>query len=378
MIRKYRGIVFILFLTLLLTGCFDYKDVDKRSITLTNGIDMVNGKTEYTSEIAKLTSEETASTEKIQIAGTYNNIAEGENFEIARAQYNAQIPSESFLGASRVTVFGRSFAEAGVKSYINRYYNTQEFRNSSVVAVCKEPVKEFLSGKVENGISIGYAVEDTIKYLSTIGGALYITFQEINSDIYFGDIGYLLPYVTKKENTVEYLGLAAMKDSKLVGIVNLQDSGGFLFVLSKKAGSTIPIANPSNTNNLLSIKSALKKRKIKTSYKDNIVNIYIDIELKSQLLYPYKVEPISNEDIKKIEEVVSQKVKEDIISAVERSRDEFECDVFGFARYFKGQNIKIYRKINWEEEYLKAEFHVNVKAKITNTNLIDTNAKEQD
>jgi spore germination protein KC len=377
MIRKYKGIMSILFLTLLLTGCWSYKDIDKKSIVLATGIDKVNGKIEFVSEIANLSSGNTTKGEKLQITGTYSNVGHGKNYEEARLSYNAKVPLETFLGAQRVLAFSRSYAEGGIKSYINRNYNTQEFRNTALTVVCKEPVKEFLSGKVENDISIGYAVEDTIRYLSKIGGALYKTVQDINSDIYFGDIGYLLPYVTKN-SVIEYLGLAAMKESKLVGIVNLDDSGGFLFILAEKPVSTMPIPHPSNKQNLLSIKSTLKKRKIKTSYEDNVINIYIDLELDSQLSYPYKVEPISAGDIKKTEDIVCKKIKDEILSAVERSKNEFECDVFGFARYFKSQNIRIYRKINWKEEYLNTNFHVNVKTKITNTNLIDTNAKQQD
>ena len=378
MIRKYKGIMFILFLALLLSGCWDYKDVDKRSIVLSNGLDDVNGKIQYTSEIAKLTSGDRTSGAKAQIAGTYNNVAEGENFEGARLSYDAQIPSGAFLGTQRVVIFSRKYAEGGIKSYINRYYNSQDSRSSALVIVCKEPVKEFLSGKVENDISIGYGAEDTIRHLSDVGGALYKTVQEINSDIFFSDIGYLIPYITKKKDIVEYLGLVAMKDSKLVGVVSREDSGGFLFILAENPGSTMAIPNPSNQKNLLSIKSTLKKRKIKTSYEDNVINIYIDLELNSELSYPYKVEPISDEDIKKTEEIVSEKIKKALFSAVERSKNEFGCDVFGFARYFKSQNISIYRKINWKKEYLNANFHVTVKTKIINTNLIDTNAKEQD
>lgn len=378
MIKKRKSVMVVLCLTILLTGCWDYKDVDKRSVILSTGVDGLDGKTEFASEIAKLISKDVSAGQKTQITGVFTNIVRGKYFEGARTAYNSQVPLENFLGAQRVLVFSQRYAKIGIEAYINRNYNIQEFRSSALTVVCKEPVNEFLSGKVENDISIGYAVEDTVRYLSKNGAALYKTIQEIYSDIYFRDIGYLLPYVTKKEDTVEYLGLAVMKDSKLVGTVDRKESGGFLFILSDKASSTMPIPHPSDKKNLISIKSVLKKRKIKTSYEDNIINIYIDLKLASQMTYPYKVEPISEEDIKKLEEEVSKKVKQDVLSAAERSKNEFKCDVFGFGRYFKAQNIHIYREIKWKEEYMNAKFHVNVTTKITNTNLIDTNAKEQD
>lgn len=378
MIRNYKRIVVIPLLTIFLTGCWDYTDVNRRSIILSTGVDIVDGNIEYISETAKLISEGGKSGEKAQITGSYKNIAKGKYFEGARVAYNSKLPFETFLGAKRGLVFSEAYAKTGIESYINRYYNSQEFRESALTTICNEPVREFFNGMIENDISIGYAVEDTIRYLSDNGAALYKTVQEINSDIQFGDIGYLLPYITKRKDTIEYLGLAAMRDSKLAGVIKKEDSGGFLYILSKKASTIMPIPHPKNNKNMISIKSTLSKRKIKTTFKNNEVNIYIDLNFSSQLVYPYKIEPISENDMEKIKGEVLGKIKNDVFDALERSQNEFQSDVFGFGRYFKSQNIKTYRRINWKEEYLKAKFHVNVNTKITNTNLIDINAKVQE
>lgn len=378
MIRNYKRIVIVPLLTIFLAGCWDYTDVNRRSDILSTGVDIVDGNIEYTSEVAKLISQGGKSEEKAQITGIYKNTAEGKYFEGARAAYNSKLPLEVFLGAKRALIFSEAYAKTGIESYIKRYYNSQEFRNSALTTVCRESMKEFYSGMVENDISAGYAVEDTIKYLSDKGAALYKTVQEINSDINFGDIGYLLPYVVKNQNTIEYIGLAAMKDSKLAGVIKREDSSGFLYILSKKASTMIPVPHPKNKNNMISIKSNLSKRKIKTTFENNEVNIYIDLRFSSQLAYTYKIEPVSEEDMNKIKDKVLEKIKNDVLKALERSQNEFESDVFGFGRYFKAQNIKTYREINWKEEYLKAKFHVNVNTKITNTNLIDINAKVQE
>lgn len=378
MIKKYKSVLCILLFALLLTGCWDYKDINRRSITLSVGVDEINDELEFAGEIAKLAAKTSKSKEKVEITDSYEYNSIGKYFEGSRESYDARIPLEDFSGAQRVVVFSQKYAEKGIKSYINRLYNIQQFRSSALIAVSKEPTREFFKGKVENDISVGYAVENTIRYLSNNGAALYKTIQQITSDIYFGNIGYMVPYITKNEKIVEYLGLAAMKDSKLVGIINRQESTGFLFILLEKPVSTMVIAHPSNNKNLLSIRTELKKRNIKTTYEDKGVNIYIDLNLKSQLSYPYKIEPISEEDTKKIESFISEKIKKDVLSALERSKNEFKCDIFGFGRYFKAQNPKEYKKIKWQQEYLKANFHVKVNTKIINTNLIDTNAKKQD
>ena len=377
MISRYNKIICVMILPLFLTGCWDYKDVNKRSIDLSIGVDEVDNKLEFTGEIAKLQSSSQGSKGTSQITDVYKYRSLGMYFEGSRGEYDAKNPGPDFSGATRVVVFSKKYAEkTGIKSYINRLYYVVGFRNSVLVTVSKEPTNEFFNGKVKNDICIGYAVEDTVRQLEADGGALYKTVQDILSDIQFGDIGYLVPYITRDKDTIKYLGLAAMKDSKLEGTIKSEESNGFLFILSKKPVTISVIPNPSDEKKLLSIRTILGRRSIKTSYIDKKINIYIDLKLNAQLQYEYSMEPLSKNDMKKIEDTVSNKIKEDINSAIKRSQNDFKCDVFGFARDFKAENPEYYREINWKEEYPKAVFHVNVETTIKNTNLMDPNGKK--
>jgi len=379
MIRRYKKVAVLLLLPIFLTGCWDYKDVNKRDVIISIGVDDVNGEVEITGEAAKLLSNSSQQNKGIaQLTEVYKYKSTGKHFEEVRAKYDSNVPFPYFAGAIRAIVFSKKYAEGGIRAYINRLYHVAEFRNSVLVSISKESTNDLFSHKIENDICIGYAVEDTIKYLDDNGAALYKTVQEVKSDVQFKNIGYLLPYITSEENTIKYLGLAAMKDSKLVGIIKREESNGFLFVLSKRPVMVNSFPNPSDEKNLIAIKTTLGKRGIKTNYEDGKINIYIDLKLKSQLQYEYNIEPLSKEDIEKVENSISDQIKENIISATKRSQNEFKSDVFGFARYFKAENPKEYKQINWEEEYPKAVFHVNVDTTILNTNLFDPNAKKTD
>jgi spore germination protein KC len=373
MIKTFHKIICIILLPLLLTSCWDYKDIDKRAIDLSIGVDQVNDKLEFTGEIAKLLSEGGMP----QISEVYNYWSLGKQFEGSRVHNDAHLTAPDFLGAVRAVVFSKKYAETeGIESYVNRLYYIPDFRNSVLIAVSKERTSEFFKGKVKNDICIGYALEDTIKTLSDNGGNLYKTLQQVKADIEFKNIGYLVPYITKNNNTIEYLGLAAMKDSKLIGTVKREDSNGFLFILSKNPIATIPIPHPGDKNVLVTTKNSLKQRKIKTDYKNNKVNIYIDLKLNTQIQYLYEFKSISKDDIIKLEEAISDEIKKEVISALELTKNKFECDVFGFARYFKGDHPEEYKQIGWKEEYPYINFHVNVKTTITNTNLLDINSQK--
>lgn len=374
MIKIFYRTICIFLLPLLLTGCWNYEDIDKRSIELSIGVDRINDKLEFTGEIAKLSKWGG----RAKITETYKYWSLGKYFEGARDNFDARVIGEDFPGAVRSVVFSKKYAETeSIESYVNRLYYSPEFRNSVLIVVSKEPTSELFNGKIKDDISIGYAIEDTIKTPSENGEALYKTLQQVKSDIEFKDIGYLVPYITKKVNSIEYLGLAAMKASKLIGIVRREDSNGFLFILLKNATVTILIPHPDDKTILISTKNFLKQRKIKTDYKNNRVNIDVDLKLSSKIQYLYELKELSEDDIIELEKRISEEIKKDVMFALELSKKQFRYDIFGFARYFKADNPEEYKKINWEEEYPYINFNVNVKTTITNTNLLDVNAKKE-
>ena len=369
MIKTYHKAICILLFPLLLTSCWDYRDIDKRSIDLSIGVDEVNGKLEFAGEMAKLPA---VGGGKAEITEVYKYRSLGKKFEGSRSHLDARLTLPDFSGAVRALVFSKKYAEAqGIESYINRLYYIPDFRSSVLVAISNEPTNEFFNGKAINDIAIGYALENTIKTLSSSGLALYKTLQQVKADIEFKDIGYLVPYITKKGNTVTYLGLAAMKDSKLIGTVKREESSGFLFILSKNPKAIMTLPHPSDEKNLVSTIVLLKQRKIKTDYKNNKVNIYIDLKLTSQLQYLYEFKSTSEDDIKKLEKMISDEIQREVMFALVLSKNAFKYDIFGFGRYFKSDNPEDYKQISWEEKYPNINFKVNVKTIITNTNLLD-------
>lgn len=376
MTNKIIKILFISMLSIALSGCWDYEDINDRNITLSIGVDEEDGKIAFNGEIAKLISESDEGSSTASVTDVYQYNSKGKDFEEARNDFDNKTPLLDFSGAIRSVVFCKEYAEEGIEAYIYRISFIPGFRSSVLIAISKENTGELFEKKVVNDISVGYAIEDTLLHLEKEGAAIYTTAQDIRRDISFKEIGYVIPYITREEDTIKYLGLAVMKNSKLIGIIDAADSSGFLYISGKNATFTKTISNPQNETNLLSIKTILKKRKITTDYNDGKIYINIKLYLSSQLQYEYVKEPISQEALKELENIIANMIKEEAISSIKRSQKEFECDIFGFARYFKADNPQIWKSINWVEKYPDARFNVEVKSKIVNYNLVDVNFKQ--
>ncbi len=375
MIRKLAKLLIICMSVLLLTSCWDSQDTNKQSIAISVGVDYVNDNVEFSGEMAKLTP--VANKEKAEASDVYQMLSYGKTFEEARRNYESVTPAPVFLGATRIVIFGKNHAEKGIRPYLNRISKMYDYRKTLLAVVGRESPTEIFKVKVDKSISVGFLIEDIVKQLARRGEALYSNVGDVLSDVALGDIGYLLPYVGVEKGAIKYLGLAVMKDSKLVGIVDSEESLGIMYILAEKSKIAEVINSTKNKKNKFSLRTFVKKRNIKTDYVDEKVIININLDLEAQLRYQYDTESISDEYIKKLENMLSEKIKNDIVSIIKRSQNEFECDIFGFARYFNAEYPKIYEKINWEDEFTKANINVNVKTKIINKNLIDPNVKKK-
>lgn len=377
MIKRPYKLIMVLILSSFLSGCWDYKDINRRTIALSVGIDEVQGMVQFTGENAQFLGSVGKGGERAQITEDYNYSNLGRNFEETRREYDRQIPLRDFSGAMRVVVFSEKVATKDIEPYINRINFLTELRKSVLVVVSKDPPGKLFQSEVDNDINISYAIEDTIRQLSSDGKLVYKTAQELQSDIQEKSMGYVIPYIGLDKKTIKSIGLSVMKGGKMVGIIDNNEIYGFLYLLINKVSVQNTIPNPDTEEVVYSIKNTLKKRKIKTNYEDGKVNVNIDLVVNMQLQYMYNIERLNEHIIKEIELETKNKIKKEILTAIEKSQNEFKCDLFGFGKYFRADNPKAYKEIKWDEEYPKANFNVNVQVKLANVNLMNLNAKKR-
>ncbi|EOC99880.1 Ger(x)C family spore germination protein [Caldisalinibacter kiritimatiensis] len=373
---KNLKLFFILILSLILvTGCWDSQDLNKKNIITAVGVDKVGDNYEFVVESAKTSTSITKSKEEADIVNVYITTATGKNFEEAREKVDSKSPRLSFLGATRVVVFGENYAKSGLTPYLNRINKTFDYRKTVLAVISRESPEEIFNQNIESAISVGFFIENNIEYLANTGETLYPTIGEMLSDIALGEVGFVLPYIGIEDNKIEYLGLAAMSRDKLVGTVKKDNTDGILYLLAKNPLFIEVLQSPEKKENLYSFRIRINKRKIKTDYIDENIVINIELDLNAELRYQYNIEAVSEQQIKQLEKRLSEKIKNKIVYMINRTQKVCKCDIFDFARYFRADNPKIYRQIHWSEEYPEAKVNVKVNTFITDLNLSDPGAE---
>jgi spore germination protein KC len=369
--RLYILLVMLPSILLLTTGCWDSKDINEKSINISIGVDYINDLIEITGEIVKLNTTTKESEGNSEASGVYTVFSYGKTYEEARINYDANLPNRSFLGATRIVILGDNFAkEIGIESYLNRIDSLYDYRKTVLIAICKGPTNKIFDVKTDKQIAIGFVADDILMNLKENGYAVSPNVGNLLSDIAFGNLGYVVPYIGEELDDIKYLGLAVCnEESKLIDVINVHDANSVLYLLSKNFRIVELISNEINDKNRYSIRLTLDKRKIKTSYKNNRAVIDINLKLNGELLYQYYIDEISDEMIKQFEQKLSEKATNDINNIINRAQKDFRCDIFRFGKIFKAQHYKQFRKINWQEEFLGAKVNVKVDTTIVNKNL---------
>ena len=378
---KLTRLLTLLLMPLLLCSCWDYHDIDKRSVVLSVGVDYDRSTNNYifSGEVANFSpipiQQEGQSQRQGEGSNLFTFLSRGRTFEEAKLHSDSSVPNPMYLGAIATVILGTSFAEKSIEPYLRRIDSITDYRKPVLIVVSKESPEELARLNTNKAISVGSSVYNNLEWLEASGKAIRTSVGEMLSAIARGDVGYVLPYVGIQDNDIRYLGLAVMKNSRLVDVISIKDTNGLLYLLASKPVLVETMPGFHNPNNIFSIRSHLKKRKIKTEYIDNTPIINIKLDLNLELHYQYYLEPVDKKEIKQLEDSVSEKIQTDIETIITRSQKEFKSDIFNFSKYFKADFPKTYNAINWEEAYTTSKVNVKVSSTIINLDLDDPNAK---
>ncbi|GAA0740569.1 Ger(x)C family spore germination protein [Clostridium oceanicum] len=371
-VKKAIKISCIILSCFLMTSCWDYRDLDETNIVVSIGINKSGNNVQFSNELVDL--KDSKSAEETSVVDTYEVVAKGTDYKHARKNFDYSNPYPTFLGATRVAVFGKNLAEEGIIAYVNRINKIYNYRKTLLTVVSRESPEKLLNMKPEGDIAVGFLVDNMVKTLDKQGLALYKSVGDILTDVAMGKVGYLLPYIGIEDNEIKYLGIAVMKDSKLQGVIESKRSEGVMYLLSKKPQITEEMSLDKKLSNIIYFINSIKKRKIDAKILNGRLCLTVDLDISSKLQYQYYLNNISESEMKKLQKMLSYKVKTQVEEAIKISQ-KYKCDYLNFYKAFKGKHPKQLGTIDWEKQYPYADVKVNASVKISDTNLKDLEGK---
>ncbi len=376
--------IFILFFCFLfLTGCGNYRELNKIAIITGVGIDKKDNEYVVNMLIANAGKSETSNKEGESQPTIYSG--NGKTIAEAVKKVNTKTPKQLYFGHVNVVLISESIAKDGFLNIADYLLRKPESRKKFYLIMTKDtspkdvleivsPLESFPSQNIETLIEANAKTQSITNF---------VTYSDFINQILTKGLEPILPSITvvgnqKKGNDKANLDTttpkayikidktAVFKDDKFVGFLSNNDSQALNILKNTVNQSVFTIKYKGEYVNItarnISSKTSLKSKnkieiKVKGDYRLTEINNFTDLN--------------DDKSIKEIERLFNKKIKRKINDVILKMKNDYKSDIFGFGNmvYKKYPN---YFETKWNDEYF-SNIDVSIKSDVK---LISTGSLE--
>ena len=365
--------IFLLFLILLLTGCYDQKELNTITIMTATEINKIDDEFVVNAQVVNPQS----SDKTVNVQAPFI-IYEGKGKTIHEAYRQIKLQSSRYLYPNHmeILIINEKLAKEDIKQIIDLFLRIPDVRTEFYVLVGKNDNILNITTPIDDvsATSILDTMETNNKYL---GITNFVTFNDFANMELNKKLEVILPsieavnYTEESENisntestkikSLYKLGnLAIFKDNKLEGYLTEDESTTYNIIKNK--AKSILITYECEKNKYMTVEATDIKSDISTKNKE--INIKVEMTGNiNETMCSIKLNDEKN--IKKIEKELKEYINTKIETCIDNVRNTYNSDVFGFLDIIYKQDYKTYKKI--ENNWYKNEFKntkINIDASI--------------
>ncbi|MCU9614394.1 Ger(x)C family spore germination protein [Caldibacillus lycopersici] len=378
---------FMLFLLiLLLSGCWNRREVNDLAIAVALGIDKNKDET-YSVSVQILSPGEVASPQTGGGVGyetpvtTYTG--NGRIIFEALRKLTQQLPNKIYLAHIRMIVIGESVAKEGIYKPLDFLSRDPEMRTDFYIIVSKgNSAKEILNvltshekipanklfDSLESSSEAWAAtgkvkLNDLIDDLISEGTQPILTAVKIVGD---ADAGKNTDNVltTDPKASLSYDGMAAFSNNKLAGWLNTAESKGLNYIKGKVKNTIIVIEV---NKEMAGIELVDAKTEIIPHFRNGEPSIDVKITGEANIADSNSQFDFMNEQVLlELEQKTSDDIKGKVSQALDKAQHDLKADVFGFGEQLHKADPKNWDKIkaNWTDIFPNLPVNTTVNIKI--------------
>lgn len=388
MIKKLSVIILCF---LLLTGCFDRKELNKIGIVLAVALDKDIAENEIiiSCEVLKPYKLGKGGGESGGSGGSSSPIeivtAKGRTTFDAVRNISKKLDRKSYFSHNKVIIISEKLAAEGVAPVLDVFIRDPEIRPSVWILIAKNTeASEIL--KVNHGLNQIQAL-----YLNEMIRTRWATSEmQIFSILDFykkllksgsnpttGAIG-----IVKENNSPEIalLGTAVFSQDKLIGYLNYKESRGLNWITNEVKSGVINVPGVTKKDEFIAIEIIRTRSKIIPMLMDGKISFIIEVNELANIGEIQDLTDISNlEIISKLESEEKKVIEEEINKVIHKAKYEFKTDILGFGHSLSRYYPKEWNKVenNWNKLFLDIQYEVNINLKLRRSGQIQKPFKPQ-
>lgn len=392
--KKIVPILILLFMMTGLTGCWSARELTDLAIAGALGIDKTDEG--YRVSVQLIIPAEIAAQKGGDGLAMSVYSAEGKTIIEALRRLTSSAPRMPYLAHLRVVVFGEEAAKAGIRKpldFLSRYH---EMRTDFVIAIAKgekaedllsvlTPMEKIAANKIFSSLehseknwapTIVVQLDDLIASIVSSGKDPIMPGIEIIGDLKKGEDQGSLQKV-KRSATITTSDIGILKDDRLVGWLNENESKGFNYIVDNITRTVGFIDCDGGTVSTEVIRS---KTDMKGTFEKGKPKIQINVKTEADIAdVECPVELTKPKAIHALEKKFNKKTKKIILGSIDKAK-EFKSDIFGFGEAMERADPKRWEKLknNWGEEFSKLDVEVKVDVEIRRMGTISESFQKKD
>jgi spore germination protein KC len=365
----------LLLIPLVLTGCWDEKEIDAISIIIGLGIDAADddqilvtvqsGKTaNQTSSDSSGASEESPT---LVMQSTEKSVSAAlESFRLK----NSRLP---YLHHNQVLIFGKEQAEKDINSYLDIFMRQHEMRMEVWILIAEGTAAEIISANIQPEQISGIALTRIMQNETNISRVLGVTLLDYLTVKMEQHTAQAVPMVRIQDvdgkQELMLSGMAVVKNGRMIGALTGDQVQGYAWIMGSEHERVIEGTSPEGdaSLNLTQIQCTRTP-----SFKDGKPAFSLCIECKFSINELMGFDGMVMDEIVPILEDIAKKTIEDEVAQCYAAARQLNADIISVGNMFYESYPKEWAQIdeNWEELFQTMEFSVDVEAEFMSTGKI--------
>lgn len=415
-LKRSISIVLLISLVIMLSGCYDAREIDDMAYAIALGID--KGKTNE----LKLTIQ-FASTKGGGMGGSEEGGDKGGNELVVTTleapsvfsglnMMNSYISKQINMSHAKVIVFSEELAKEGIYKYISGFLRSREFRGNMYLAISRTSAEDYIRSakpKVQANSArmfdaffrtyqfTGFSTDSLLSDVYT--DQLAMDIQAVASLVGVGNYKDSKEFDPKKstymdkgrvqalegdfkagdlpktyEVNAELMGLGVFNGGKMVGELDGHEAMMYLMLTGKYKQSYLSLPDPENSDRfvVLSVKqSRMPENRVDISGNKPVLHSKVRLEADIIAIHSgFNYEIPQNTPI--LEAAAENMIKKEMLGFMNKITKEYNSDICGFGKEAKKKFLtyKDWDDYNWLSRYKDAEFTIDVDLKIRRPGLV--------
>lgn len=376
--KKLLLFLFFSLFALLLTGCYNYHELENLAIVTGLSIDKKDNQYVIGVLVANSKKQEASSKE----GQSQTIVYEGKGNSVMEAFYNIDLesPKQLYIGHLAVVVIDENIAKNEIEKISDILIRSPESRKNFYVVIARDakaadvlkitsPLESYPSQNVSmnlkntstyQGISTDLTYSEFIASMLTPGINPTLPTIKISGSVKEGEKQQNLES-SAPETKLQLGTLAIFRNTNLLGYVS-EDESRIINILNRRTSYSLESIKYKDNNIVFHLSNFKIKRQ--ATLKDNKPIIDITFQATAAINEINTNANLSDpKTISDINQLLEDKTKQQILNTIHMTQNEFQSDIFGFGNLFYQKYPDYFSKIElqWdEEEYANIKINVNV------------------